>query len=332
MTPLEDKVRQAFQAKASQVPFDVPPPLRLPARRRRFFSLAHGGDQRTGAPARRGWLAPVAAAVLVAAVIAGAVAASHVVAGQQQPGLSAAPTSGQAAAGWVAAQVSRSVVVSCDPAMCMALHARGFPAAGLLVLKPGGADPLESQVIVVTAAIRQELGDRLISVYAPAVIASFGSGSTRIDIRVIAPDGPTAYLSALRADQEERKNTGTALTGTLRIAATAAARRQMDSGHIDAQLLVVITGLAATRPVDILAFGDSGPHATADMPLRSVYLADNGGAAGRQALAFLHAQHGPFRPWRTELTRFAGHSALYIEFAAPTPLGLLNVSTTPAHG
>jgi hypothetical protein len=325
MTALEDKVRQALQAKAGQVRYDVAPPLRLPARRRRFFSLAYGGGQRTGAPARRGWLAPVAAAVLVAAVIAGAVAASHVVAGQRRPGSSAVPASSRVAAAWVAAQVSRSAVVSCNPAMCTALHARGFPVGDLLVLGPRGAGPLESQVIVATAAVRRELGTRLNSVYAPAVLASFGSGSTRIEVRVIAPDGAAAYLAALRADRQERKSAGAALTGASRITATAAARRQMDSGQVAAQLLFAITGLAVARPIDILAFGDSGPGATADMPLRSVYLADNGGAAaGREILGFLHMQQGLFRPARAELTRFAGRRVVFIEFAAPTPLGLIN--------
>lgn len=323
MTPLEDKVRQALQAKAGQVPFDVPPPLRLPARRRRFFSLAHGGGQSRGAPARRGWLAPAAAAVLVTAVIAGSAEASHVVAGQQQSGPAAAPVT-QAAA-WVAAQVSRADVVSCDLAMCQALRARGFPASDLLVLGPGNADPLVSQVIVATGAVRREFGARLSSVYAPAVLASFGSGSTRIDVRVIAPDGAAAYLSALRADQRQRQTTGAVLAGSGRIIAAAAARRQMATGQVAAQLLVVISTLATLQPVDILAFGDSGPHATAGIPLRSVYLADNGGAAARrEILALLRAQSGPFRPARAEITRFAGRPVLFVEFAAPTPLGLLS--------
>jgi hypothetical protein len=332
MTPLEDKVRQAFHAKASQVPGDVPPPLRLPARRRRFFSLARGGGQRRGAPARRGWLAPVAAAVSVAAVIAAAVAASHVVARQPRTGSSAAPSSDQAAAAWVAAQVSRVDVVSCDLAMCQALRAHGFPLDDLLVLGPGRAGPLQSQVIVATAAVRREFGARLSSVYAPAVIARFGSGTTRIDIRVIAPGGAAAYLSALRTDQQQRKNAGTALAGNPRITATAAARRQMDTGQVAAQLLLVITDLAAMRPVDILAFGDSGPGATPGMPLRSAYLASNGGAATiGQILASLHQQRGLNRPAHAELTRLAGHPVLFIEFAAPTPLGLINGLTAPAH-
>ena len=274
----------------------------------------------------------MAAAVSVAAVIAGAVTASHVVAGQQRAGPSAAPSPDQAAAAWIVAQVSRSAVVSCDPTMCTALRSHRFPADRLLVLEPGGAGPLESQIIVATTAVRREFGAPLSSVYAPAVIASFGSGTTRIDIRVIAAGGAAAYLSALRADQQQRKSAGAALTASSRIMATAAARRQLDTGQVAAQLLLVITNVAAMRPVDILAFGDFGPGATASMPLRSAYLASNGGAAtARQILAFLHEQRGLYRPAHAKLTRLDGHSALFIEFAAPTPLGLINGPTAPAH-
>ena len=72
MTPLEDKVRRAIHAKAGEVPSDAVPPLRLPARRRRFFPLAYGGGRRMGAAGGgAGWLAPVACAVLVVAVMVG---------------------------------------------------------------------------------------------------------------------------------------------------------------------------------------------------------------------------------------------------------------------
>ena len=86
------------------------------------------------------------------------------------------------------------------------------------------------------------------------------------------------------------------------------------------------------RPVDIVAFGDSGPGATAGMPLRSVYLARNGGGATvREILTFLHEQRGLYRSAHAKLTRLADHSVLFIEFAAPTPLGLINGLTARAH-
>ena len=89
----------------------------------------------------------------------------------------------------------------------------------LLRMDPSARDLLNSQVIVSTAAIRNLFGSRLGSVYAPAVLASFGSGKARIDIRQIAPDGAAAYQSALKTDEQERKTIEATLAGSLQIVA-----------------------------------------------------------------------------------------------------------------
>ena len=60
------------------------------------------------------------------------------------------------AAGWVVGQVSRGAIVACDPVMCSALQARGFPAGNLLALGPSAGDPLGSTVVVATAAVRNQ--------------------------------------------------------------------------------------------------------------------------------------------------------------------------------
>src|SRR2546430_8413397 len=107
MTPLEDRLRSAIRAKAGEVPSDAVPPLRLPARRRRSFSLTYWGGGRTGAAGRRGWrgwLAPAAAAVLVVAVVVGSEALSHTLYGGPAPAGSrqAAAAVRDEAAAWVA--------------------------------------------------------------------------------------------------------------------------------------------------------------------------------------------------------------------------------------
>ena len=110
-----------------------------------------------------------------------------------------------AAAAWVASQVSRAKPISCDPVMCQALRAHGVPAADLLVLKPGGGAPLRSRVIVVTAAVTKMVGTEFLTADAPAAIASFGSGSRQVSVRLIYPQGAAAYAAALRQDIAERK-------------------------------------------------------------------------------------------------------------------------------
>ena len=98
------------------------------------------------------------------------------------------------------AQVSRSSVVACDPVMCSALQAQGLPAASLIELSPTADGPLGSAVVVATAAVRSQFGARLTTVYAPTVLAAFGTGTARIEVRVTAPDGAPAYLSSLSSD------------------------------------------------------------------------------------------------------------------------------------
>ena len=236
-------------------------------------------------------------------------------------------TRGQAAS-WVAQQVSGSAVVSCDLTMCQTLRTDGVPVGDLLVVGPQARDLLSSQVIVSTATIRNLFGSRLGSAYAPTVLASFGSGKTRIDVRVIASDGAAAYLAALRADLQERKSGGEALAANSRIKLTAAARRQMDAGQVDARLLLTITSLAIIHPLDILAFGDLAPGASPGVPLRSVTLAGSGTAAiMRSMFDTLRSQRGTFRAAHIETARRDGQSVLVIVFAAPVPLGLISGST-----
>lgn len=341
MTPLENDLRDAFRARASQVPPDAVPPLRLPVRGRGFLALAYGGGESKGGLASRSWLAPAACAVLVAAVAAGAVALSHVMPGRPAPGrhqqsaaatvVPSAAATPNAAAAWVAAQVSRAAIVSCDPVMCRALKAHGIPGGDLEELRPGAADPFGSAVIVATAAVRNELGARLSSFYAPTIIASFGSGSTQTDIRVIAPDGAAAYNVALSADLAARKAAAAQMLRNKRLLVSATARKRLSAGQVDSRLLSTIVIMAGRHPVSVVAFGDSGPGAGAGGPLRSVNLTATEKAPRarrtavlRQLMKLVNAQSPPFRPAQAEIVRLpGGRPGLRVEFAAPSPLGLL---------
>jgi hypothetical protein len=239
------------------------------------------------------------------------------------------------AAAWVAGQVSRTAIVSCDPAMCAALKVRGFPARGVFELGPETTSPLRSDIIVATPAVRAQFGSLLSSVYAPAVIVSFGTGPLRTDIRQIAPHGAAAYRAALGADLLNRKNSGAELLHSNRVTVSAAARKQLAAGEVDSRLLISIAGMAAVRPVAIVGFGSFAPGASPGMPLRVAEVTEpgpGGQATGRPATpafvrsmgAFLRAQHAPYLPLRFgTVSTAAGQTVLRVEFAAPSPLGLL---------
>jgi hypothetical protein len=230
-------------------------------------------------------------------------------------------------AAWVVAQVGSATTVSCDPVMCQALTSRGMSARHLRVLKPGMTDPLGSAVVVATPVLRSEIGTRLAAVYAPGLLARFGSGRQQVQIRAIAKQGAAAYMSEARADLAARKQSGTQLARSSRIVVSPVARRELASGDVDARLMTVITGLAVPRAIDIVAFGDSGPD-TAVAPFRSAEL---GGSHLRAMLSILRAQRPPFRVTRLGFLRLpTGRTVLRIDFAAPSPFGLLGSGTTSA--
>lgn len=237
------------------------------------------------------------------------------------PVTQAAAARAQAAA-WVASQVSRGAIMACDPAMCAALTRQGIPTGNLLVLAPGAADPLGSEVVLATAAVRSMFGSRLTGVYAPEVLASFGTGQARIDIRAVAPDGAAAYRAALAADLQARQAAGAQLLSDARISATPSARAQLLAGQVDSRLLITLATLAASEPVQIKAFSDAGPGASPGLPLRAVEIGTTI-ASGPDMVAFFRAQRAPYLPAQAALTSVPGASVLTVEFAAPASLGLL---------
>jgi hypothetical protein len=291
--------------------------------------------QRRLARARwRGIIAVAGVAIVLGAVAITVALSRNAAPGRGQAGngaLGAAASARGQAATWVAQQVAADAIVACDPAMCSALQGKGIPASRLLVLQSGNADPLGSNVVMATAAVRNQFGSRLASVYAPEVLVSFGEGSARIVIRAVAPDGSAAYRAALQADVQARMAVGQQLLGNARLQVSATARRQLAAGEVDARLLTALATLAALYPIDVAGFGGPDAQASAGVPLRSADISGAAGVAGaRSAVSlsslkgFLLAQRAPYLPAEMDTVRLAtGQAVLRVEFTAPSPLGLL---------
>ena len=75
----------------------------------------------------------------------------------------------------------------------------------LLVLRAATANLLHAKLVVVTPTVRSQFGSRLSSVFAPSVLARFGSGADLVTVQVTAPDGPSAYNAALSRDVADRR-------------------------------------------------------------------------------------------------------------------------------
>jgi hypothetical protein len=288
--------------------------------------------------ARRRWRFPSLIAAIVVLLAAGgtAVALSRSHDGHHGPATASRSAGGQArstasqlAAAWVAQQVARSAIVACDPLMCSALEARGVPAANLLILRNATTSPLGAQVVVVTPVVRSQFGSRLDSVYAPSVIAGFGSAPDQVSVQVIARNGPAAYLTALREDMAARKAAGTQLLANKGIRASAEAASLLGAGAVDSRLLIMLPALAAQHPVQILAFGQPAPGAGPGVPLCSADLSGSGQAAAMTdasylswLTSFVRAQLVPFAGSMAVLQQ-AGQTVVRVMFAQPSPLGLL---------
>jgi hypothetical protein len=229
---------------------------------------------------------------------------------------------------WILGQVSRAAVVSCDPQVCADLVSAGFPSANLLALGPTSNDPLGSALVVATAPIRAQYGSRLASVYAPAMIASFGSGTARIDIRLVYPGGAARYGAVQRTALRARKAADAQLLANSQIAASATARAQLLSGDVDPRLPQLLAIMAESHPVHIVDFINQSPGGGPASLLRSVDLAtvDSTAHLTRAAYlgwmqAFIDAQRAQYRPASVQqVTLPTGQTVLRIGYGAPSPL------------
>ncbi|HEY6501869.1 MAG TPA: hypothetical protein VIZ20_20750 [Streptosporangiaceae bacterium] len=251
-------------------------------------------------------------------VAGGALAAAGV--GKAGPFAPPAPASANRAlaAAWIAQQASPGVTVSCDPAMCRRLRADGLPAVRVKPLPPVASSPLGSVLIVSTPVVRSQFGARLAAAYAPLVIAGFGAGAERVDVRVIAPDGAAAFESKLAAEHAFLLSAGAQLLRDQNIQAAPAARAVLLAGGADSRLLATLSVLAAGMPVQLEAFDDPQPEASSAVPLRGAEIGTSSAAGISAVLAFLHAQQGAYRPTEVAVVRAAnGQRLVSVRFGAP---------------
>jgi hypothetical protein len=209
----------------------------------------------------------------------------------------------------------------------MDLTDHGFPAADVLLLGSQSTDPDGSTLVVATPAIQAQFGKRLASVYAPAVIASFGTGKARIDIRLVPAGGTKGYRDAQQADLRARRTAETQLLANSRITFSATARSQLGSGDIDPRLPMLITVMVHRHPVHIVDFGGWSPGGGPASLLRWVDLAPVDPAAHLTRAAYLswmrsfvRVQRAQYRPARLAQVTSSGQTVLRIEYLAPSPL------------
>lgn len=301
-------------------PAPVTPPARVAVPR-----------QLAASRARRWWLAGVAACAIVALLVVVALyPRGHPAANPGSSRIATQSAVRDQAAAWVAGQVAHNVLVACDALTCADLAQHGFPAADLNVLQSTAPDLYGTQVVVATANVRSQFGARLASVFAPEVLASFGTGVNHIDIREVAADGPAAFRTALSADLRARISAAGQLLARSTVTTSARARSALAAGDVDSRLLTVLAFLGSQQPIHIVSFGGAGPGASPGVPLRVADLATaaadgpNSGSYPRTLMTLLRSEVPPYIPTSVATVRLAsGQKVVQISYAAPSPLGLL---------
>jgi hypothetical protein len=226
----------------------------------------------------------------------------------------------QQAAAWVAQQVAGTV--ACDPEMCQDLMADHYPAGELNPIYPSTPDPEGAVVVVATPVIQSQFGTRLASVYAPQVIASFGTGAEQIQVRNIPPGGTAAFKSELAPDRTKRITAGQQLAGNARIQASAAAKAELLAGQVDWRLLATLPLLTSVSPLQLIKFDDSSPGVGNSVPLRGAWIGAPSDSDLTAIVRRLKAQINPNSVAEAEIEPIAGGKhVVVVSFSAPALMG-----------
>ena len=126
------------------------------------------------------------------------------------------------------------------------------------------------------------------------------------------------------------------MLGDSQISVPVLAGNQLAAGQVDSRLMLALADLAGHQPINIVKFGNDGPGASADIPLRYVDLAENVPAAhlGRPAYvnavrALLGQANVKYRPASMTTMTVDGEAVLRVTVTAPSPLGVFGTPAWP---
>jgi hypothetical protein len=229
----------------------------------------------------------------------------------------------QAAASWIAAQVTTGAKIVCDAAMCGYLTAAGLTTSQEEVLRTGGG---MTAALVVDTPQARALAGAFVVAQAPEVIASFGTGPEEVAVRIERPGGPTGFHTAAQRAIAASGRGGRLLTANSRLHLSGTARQTLVSGRVDSRLLTVLKRLLAVGPVFVTGFDDASPGAGWPALLRSVSidgLVQGAGSIQVSDLSAVLKLLGALRlppPPRLRQGHSHGQLVLTIEVPAPSPL------------
>lgn len=172
---------------------------------------------------------------------------------------------------WLAGNVSTTARVGVDATV--AHHLADARRPNVDVLSDGGAGWPADRFIVATPELRAEAPAN------PAIagafnssrqVAVFGTGADRVEVRQVAPDGPSALAFRWSQDVTDRTVGGAGLLHNPRVQEDATSRAVLRRGGLDLRAVVLVGLLAGNTNVRILGITADKAEAAAGMPARQL--------------------------------------------------------------
>lgn len=150
------------------------------------------------------------------------------------------------------------------------------------------------------------------------VVATFGTGAARVEVRRIDPN------AAAPADEPERATIGAALADRLGENAEQTVLDLLRGGTVDARVLATLSDVATTEEVLVADLPQVPGEDAAGRPRRQIQFTATGARAAR-LVAYFRAQQGAFAPQAVT----AGPSGVLVTFPPAAPSGLLAAAAKP---
>ena len=142
------------------------------------------------------------------------------------------------------------------------------------------------------------------ALHSSAVLAVFGTGTDRVEVRKIVPGGAdrAGRTSAGSGhDAAAAAEAGAELARNQSVALTPAARRALVAGRVDQRLMTMLVAVAADRPVSVDAFSSDPAEAGTGAPYRSIAFRARSDDDARAIRRLLADQVPPYRPAAIEV-------------------------------
>jgi hypothetical protein len=282
---------------------------------------------RGAGPLRRGlrvaWVAVVAAAAVVAVPLWGAQLRGFLRADLDEPM--------RQAQDWVETNVPRGDTLVVDDAMWVDLVRAGFDRDDVLWYYKVDTDPAVAALlpdgwrdvdyVVTTDSMRTfptafpQVSETIAN---SQVVASFGEGSTQVDIRRVDPEGLASADATTAASREARARAGADLARNPGLTLQGDSRALLESGMVDSRIVLALASRLQTTDVTVADFPVS--LGEGDAVRRQVLVtAEDGVAAGEPTADWFTALGGPATP------DAAAHVAggVRVTYSVAEPAGLL---------